>query len=96
MENRAYLAEITACETFDEFRLVQIVVDLAIDEIPELVRARQVVDRDDARLAALVERLDNVRADKTGCAGDDEVMIVLPEKCEPCVRRARRAIACAQ
>ena len=59
-------------EALDEFRLVAIVVDLAIDEIPELVRARQVVDRDDARLAALVERLDDVRADKTGCAGDDE------------------------
>ena len=72
MEHRAHLAEIAALETFDELGLVEIVVDLAIDEILELVGARQVVDRDHALFAALVERLDDVAADEPGRAGDDD------------------------
>jgi hypothetical protein len=72
MKDRAYLAEVAARETLDEFGLVQIVVDLAVHEIAELVRAREVVDGDDALFAALVERLDDVAADEAGRAGHDE------------------------
>ena len=39
------MTEIAALEAFDEFGFIEIVVDLAIDEVLELVGAREVVDR---------------------------------------------------
>jgi hypothetical protein len=72
VEHRAHLAEIAARKAFDEFGLVEIVVNLAIDEVLELVGAREIVDGDDALFTALVERLHEIAADKAGSAGDDE------------------------
>ncbi len=57
MENRADFAEIAALEALDELGLVEVIVDLAVDEILEFVGAREVIDGDDALFAALVERL---------------------------------------
>ena len=54
MEDRAHFAEVAALEALDEFGLIQIVVDFAVDQILELVGARQIVDGDDALFAALV------------------------------------------
>jgi hypothetical protein len=72
VENRAHLAEVAAPEALDEFGLVEIVVDFAVDQILEFVGAREIVDGDDALFAALVERLHEIAADETGRAGDDE------------------------
>jgi hypothetical protein len=47
VENRAYFAEIAPLEALDKLGLVEVIVDLAVDEILELVRTREVIDRDD-------------------------------------------------
>jgi hypothetical protein len=57
MEYRAHIAEIAAREAGDEVGLVRVVGNLAVDEVVELLGARQVVDGDDVRLAALVQPL---------------------------------------
>jgi predicted HAD superfamily Cof-like phosphohydrolase len=72
VEHRAHFAEIAARKAFDEFSLVEIVVNFAIDEVLEFVGAREIVDGDDALFAALVERLHEIAADKAGRAGDDD------------------------
>jgi hypothetical protein len=65
------VVEVAVGEAYQEFLLVEVVVDLAGDEIDAFVRAGQVVDRDDARLAAAIERLDEVGADESGGPGDE-------------------------
>jgi len=65
-------AEIAPLEALDKLGLVEVIVDLAVDEILELVRTREVIDRDDAVFTALIERLHEIAADKAGRAGDDE------------------------
>ena len=70
---RDVVVEVAFGETRQELVLVQVVGDLAIDEIGELVGARQVVDGDDGGFAALVQRANQVRADEAGRAGDDDV-----------------------
>ena len=67
------VVEVAVGEADEELVLVDVVGDLAVDEVAELVGAREVVDGDDARLAARVERLDEVGADEAGGAGDDDV-----------------------
>jgi hypothetical protein len=57
------VVEFAVGETGEELVLVEEVVDLAVDEIGELVGARQVIDRDDVREPALIERLDEIGAD---------------------------------
>ena len=52
--------EATGGEPCNEFILVEVIGDLAVDEIAELVGARQIIDGDDLALAALVERLDEI------------------------------------
>ena len=56
-----------------EFILVEVIGDLAVDEVAELVGPRQIVDGEDARLTAGVERFDEIRSDESGGAGDDGV-----------------------
>ena len=53
--------------------LVEIVGDVAIDEIDEFVALFQVVDRQHFVFAARIQRLDDVRSDKPGGAGDYDV-----------------------
>ncbi len=65
--------EIAALDHSEELVLVQIVGNFAIAKVEELVGVRKVVDRDDVGYAALVERLDQVCADKTAGAGNDVV-----------------------
>ena len=72
MEDRADLAEIATRKAFNELGLVEVVADLAVDDVLELVGAREVVDSDDVGLAACVQALDDVGADKAGGAGDDD------------------------
>src|SRR5574340_512928 len=67
------VVEFTGFQAFDEFLLVEIIGDLAIDQVAELVRPLQIVDRDDVGDATLVERLDQIGADKAGRAGDDVI-----------------------
>jgi hypothetical protein len=49
-----------------EIFFIEIVGNLAIDEILEFVRAAQIIYRDDILFATLVECLDDVRPDKSG------------------------------
>ena len=63
---RDLVVEVAVGEPREEFVLVDVVGDLAVDEIRELVGARQVVDGDDARLAARVQRPDQIGADESG------------------------------
>ncbi len=59
MEHRGDLVvEVAVREPHEEFVLVDEFGDLAVDQIRELVGARQVVDRDDARLVTRVQRPD--------------------------------------
>ena len=74
MENSIYRAvEVAIQQTLDELLLVEIVGNLAIHEIPELLCALEIIDRNDPRHATFVERLDDVRSDKSGCTGDNGV-----------------------
>ena len=57
----------------DEFCLVEIIDDFAVNKILEFVGAGQVVDRNDLIHTALVERLDDIGTNKSGCAGNDGV-----------------------
>jgi hypothetical protein len=63
----------TVLDQAEKLVLVQIVGDFAIGKVAELVGMRQVIDRDDVGNTALVERLDQVCADKSAGAGDDVV-----------------------
>jgi len=53
----------------DEVALVEVVLDLAVDQVQELLALLQVVDSEDVGASARVERLDEVGADKAGGAG---------------------------
>lgn len=72
MEDRADLAELAARQAGEKVFLVEVVADLAVDEVVELVRPRQVIHGDDVVLAPLVQALDEVAADKAGSAGHDD------------------------
>ncbi len=54
----------------EEFALVEIVGDIAIGQVSELVCLGQVIDGDDVGNTALVEPLDQIRADESAGAGD--------------------------
>jgi hypothetical protein len=51
-DRRDLVVEIAVGETREQLFLVDVFGDLAVDEIAVLVRVLQIVDRDDARLAA--------------------------------------------
>ncbi len=76
------VVEIAGAEPREKFFLVQVIGDLAIGEIAELVRARQIVDGDDVGLAASVEAAHEIRSHKAGGAGDDDVHFCTPRN--PC------------
>src|SRR3990170_6886980 len=65
------LFEIAVVDALEEITLVQVVRDFAIDQIPELVAVFQIVHDDNILLAALVEGLDQIGADKTRSTRDD-------------------------
>ena len=69
------VVEVAVRETREELVLVEVVGDLAVDKVRELVGACEVVDGEDRRLAALVERADEIGADEAGGAGDDGVHV---------------------
>jgi hypothetical protein len=54
-----------------ELILVEVIGDLAVDQIVELLGTRQVVHGKNPSLSALIERLDQISTDKAGCAGDN-------------------------
>src|SRR6266498_5708170 len=64
------VVEVAVGEPHEELLLVHVIGDIAVDEIAELVGAREIVDGDDALLAARVQRLDEIGADEPGGAGD--------------------------
>src|SRR5207302_5651959 len=61
-------------EARGQFRLVDVIGDLATGQVLELVGVRQVVDGDDLGDAAAVEPLDELRADEACGTGDDVVV----------------------
>ena len=63
--------EIARLQPLEEVLLVDEIRDVAIDQIAELVGAREIVHRDDVALAALVQRAHQVGTDESGSAGDD-------------------------
>ncbi len=72
-DGRDVIIEIAVDESFQEFILVEVIGNLAIDEVAELVGAREVVDGEDVGLAAIVQRPDKIGADKARGAGDDDI-----------------------
>jgi len=74
MEYRSdVVVEIAVARAEQELFLVEVIRDRAVGEIAEFVATRQIVDGDDVRLAARVQRLDDIRADEPCSAGDDDV-----------------------
>ena len=69
------VVEIAVREPREEFVLIEIFRDLAVDEVRELAAALQVVDGEDRRFAAPVERADEIGADEARGAGDDGVHV---------------------
>ena len=79
MENRRDIAvKIPGQQAIEKILLIEIIGDLAIDQVAELVGAFQVVDGENPLLAALIERLDDIRSDESGSAGDDDIHWVSP------------------
>ena len=56
-----------------ELVLVEVIGNVAIGEIAKFVAAGEIVDGNDVRFAALVQRLDEIRTDEAGRAGDNDV-----------------------
>ena len=71
--SRHVVVEVAVAEAFDEFVLVDVIGDLAVDQVAKLVGAGEIVHRDDVALAAQIERLDEVGADESRSTGDDDV-----------------------
>ena len=66
-----FAIEMAGLETLDEVFLVQVIDDLAIDQIPEFLGFGKVVHGDDAGISAIIERLDDVGSDKACSARND-------------------------
>ena len=79
------VVEIAVADAEQELVLVEVVGDVAIGEIAKLVAVGEIVDGDDVRFAARVQRLDEIRSDEAGRAGDDDV-----QDLSSAVVRARR------
>src|SRR4029079_10236704 len=80
VQHRANLsADPVAADALEEILLVEVIRDLAIGEVGHLVRARQVVDRDDVPDAARIERLHQVRPDESCRPRDDHRHADSPE-----------------
>ena len=76
MEDRCdVVVEIAVAKPHEEFVLVDVFGDLAVDQIGNLVRVRQVVHGEDRRLAACVEGADEIGANESRSAGDDGVHV---------------------
>ena len=74
MRNRGDRAvECAVAEFAQEVVLVEIIGDVAIDEVDELVALLQVIDREHFVFAALAQRLDDIRSDEPGSAGDYDI-----------------------
>jgi hypothetical protein len=65
--------ELPPLQPLQEFALVQIVVDLAVDEVVEFCRVLEVVHRDDPVPAFAVEARNDARSDEARGACDDGV-----------------------
>ena len=72
MEDRLDPAEIAACEHLVKRRGINVICNAQIRQIAKLVALRQIVNGDDVIDAARIEPLDEVAADKTGGAGDND------------------------
>jgi len=72
------VVEVAVRKPRQEIVLVEIIGDVAIDEITEGIDSRQAVDRDDSGFPARIQGADKARSDKPGGAGDDDVQGVFP------------------
>src|SRR5947207_11580815 len=64
--------EVAGVETRAELILIEVVGDLGVPEIHELVTVLEIVDGDDAGLAAPIQRMNEIRSDEAGGARDDD------------------------
>ena len=62
----------------DKLVLVEIMQDVAVGQIAEFFGAAEIVHRHDVGNAALIQRFDNIAADKAGGAGYDNGHGLLP------------------
>ncbi len=70
MEDRVDLPEAAPLQARQEIVLVEVVGDVAADEIHELPAVRHVVDDDHVVVPATVQLADDVAANEAGAAGD--------------------------
>src|SRR5206468_9227671 len=70
---RDVVVEVAVGKPRQELVFVHVVGDVAIDEVAEFVGVGEIVDGKDAGFAARVQRLDEIRADEAGGAGNDGV-----------------------
>src|SRR5256885_10208598 len=75
---RDVVVEVAVGQSWQELVLVEIVGDIAIDEIAEIIRTRKAVDRDNPCLSAGVQCADQARSDEAGSTGDDNVQARSP------------------
>ena len=64
--------KIPGLQSRQEIALIEVIADLAINHVVELGGIGQVIDSDDVGDPTLIERLDDVGADKTCCAGNED------------------------
>ena len=69
------VVEIAFLEAPEKFVLIEVVGDVAIDEVAEFVPMRQIVDGENALLASGVEPLHEIRADESRSTSDDRVHV---------------------
>src|SRR6185295_18819669 len=65
-------------ERTQEILLVEIVGDLAVDQVDELVALPKIIDRDNLVFAPVAQRLDDIRTDEPGRAGDYDIHFAAP------------------
>src|SRR5690606_23910733 len=70
MKDRLDILELTAADARPEFILVQVVGNLAIDQIDEFIALGQIVHNQDISLAAPIQAAYHVAADESGASGD--------------------------
>ena len=71
MEHRFYLAKLAFGKRFVKHAVVDVVGDLQISQVAKLVAIAQIIDRNDVGDAPLVQTFDNVAADETRSARDN-------------------------
>ena len=76
MEHGAeFVVEIAFAQTTQELVAIHVVANIAVGQIHHLVAVGKVVDRNDAPISARVQSLDEIGADESRGAGDDDCLV---------------------